>query len=263
MTEHAQLFDEHGLLQLERQRQSPSAVAKFERHLELLRPLPGEEIIDLGCGSGAHCRTIAPRLAPGGRMVGVDVEQDAITVAERLAATTAGGALSFHVADAHQLPFADGSFDAAICLSVLAFCEDPPRVLSEARRVLRVGGRLLVVNSDEDTRIYNSRDRELGRRVLRAIADRARDPWVGRRLAGLLRSAGFTIASEQVLVDVERAFAHDQSGYLHAHALQTHLLGPGGLTLEEYSRWLADLDACHQDGSYCYSVTTFAYVGTR
>jgi arsenite methyltransferase len=250
MTEHAQLFDEHGLLQLERQRQSPSAVAKFERHLELLRPLPGEEIIDLGCGSGAHCRTIAPRVVPGGRVVGVDVEKDAITVAERLAAATASGALSFHV-------------DAAICLSVLAFCQEPLRVLSEARRVLRVGGRLLVVNSDEDTRIYNSRDRELGRRVLRAIADRTRDPWVGRRLAGLLRSAGFTIASEQVLVDVERAFAHDQSGYLHAHALQTHLLGPGGLTLEEYSRWLADLEACHHDGSYCYSVTTFAYVGTR
>jgi arsenite methyltransferase len=263
MTEHAQLFDEHFLIELERQRQSPSALAKFERCLELLQPQPGEEIIDLGCGSGSHCRTISPLVAPGGRVVGVDAERDAISVAEALGAAAHHNALRFQVADAHRLPFADGSFDAAICISVLAFCEDPSRVLSEAHRVLRVGGRLLVVNSDEDTRIYNTTDRELGRRVLRAIADRARDPWVGRRLAGLLLSSGFTIARELVLADVERVFAHDQSGYLHAQTLQTHLLGPGGLTTEEYSRWLADLDACQRAGSYCYSVTTFAYLGMR
>jgi SAM-dependent methyltransferase len=196
-------------------------------------------------------------------VVGVDVEPDAITVAKRLSANGSRGVLAFEVADAHHLPFDDGTFDAAICISVLAFCQDPLRVLAETRRVLRPGGRLLLVNSDEDARIYNGHDRELGRRVMRAIADRACDPWIGRRLAGLLTAARFTIAGEEVLADVERDYGPERSGYLLAHALHAHLLGPGGLTAEEYESWLADLQACHQEGSYCYSVTTFSCLGLR
>jgi arsenite methyltransferase len=263
VTSEALVFDEDLLLAMEQQRQSAAARAKFERHLDLLQPQPGERILDLGCGSGTHCRIIAWLVIPGGRVVGVDAEPDAIAVAERLSSETNHQALTFQVADAHHLPFDDETFDAAICISVLAFCQDPLRVLSEARRVLRPGGRLLLVNSDEDTRIYNSHDRELGRRVTRAIADRARDPWVGRRLAGLLTAAGFTISQEEVLPDVDREFAPGRSGYLVAHALRDHLLGPGGLTVEEYERWLADLDLCQQEGSYCYSVTTFSYLGVR
>jgi ubiquinone/menaquinone biosynthesis C-methylase UbiE len=259
------VFDEDFLQAMEQQRQSGGARAKFERQLGLLRPGPGEGILDLGCGSGAHCRTVASLVAPGGRVVGVDVEADAIAMAEKLSADTddGEGALSFQVADAHDLPFADGTFDAAMCISVLAFCRDPHRVLSEVGRVLRPGGRLLLVNSDEDTRIFNSHDRELGRRVMRAMADRAADPWIGRRLAGLLGAAGFTITEQEVVPDIEREFRPGGSGYFLAHALRDYLTGSGGLTVEEYERWLAELEACQEEGSYCYSALTFSYVGVR
>jgi len=256
-------FDEDFLLAMEQQRQSAASRAKFERHLDLLQPQPGERILDLGCGSGAHCRTLAPLVMPGGQVVGVDVEPDAIDVAERLSADTNDGALTFAVADGHQLPYDNETFHAAICISVLAFCQNPLRVLAEAWRVLRPGGRLLLVNSDEDARIYNCHDRELGRRVMRAIADRAYDPWAGRRLAGLLITAGFTITREDVRADVEREFGPGQSGYHLALALRHHLLGTGRLTVQEYECWLADLEACRQEGSYCYSATTFSYIGTR
>ena len=63
-------FDESFLLALEQQRQSASARARQERYLTMLNPLPGERVLDLGCGSGAFCRMLGPLVAPSGRVIG-------------------------------------------------------------------------------------------------------------------------------------------------------------------------------------------------
>ena len=256
-------FTEPVLLELESQRRSATAVAKRDRLMDLLQPLPGERVLDIGCGGGAFCRQLAPLTAPGGSVVGIDNAPAAVDVAIRLSAPEDRSLLSFTRADGHDLPFADASFDAAVCVSVLSFCQIPGQVLAEARRVLRPGGRLLVVNSDEDTRVYNGRDRELGRRIARAIADRSLDPWLGRRLAPMLTAGGFHLAQEVVLVDLEREYAAETSGYALAHFMRDYLLQTAGISVEDYERWLDDLAACALDGSYCYSVVTYACLATR
>jgi ubiquinone/menaquinone biosynthesis C-methylase UbiE len=256
-------FTEPVLLELESQRRSPASVAKRDRVLKLLQPMPGERILDIGCGGGAFCREVAPLVAPGGSVLGIDVAQAAVDIARRLSALDDRFELTFAEADAHDLPFGDATFDAAVCMSVLDFCQDPCQVLAEARRVVRPGGRFLVVNSDEDTRIYNGRDRELGRRMARAIADRGNDPWLGRCLAPMLTAAGFHLEQEVVIVDLEREFAAGTSGYALAHLVRDYLLQTAGIPSADYERWLADLAACAVDGSYCYSVVTYACLATR
>jgi ubiquinone/menaquinone biosynthesis C-methylase UbiE len=256
-------FDEALLLAVEEQRRAGAASPKIARYLGLLGAQPGERVLDAGCGGGWLARAVATHVAPDGSVVGVDVSSVAVDLAARLADGAASERLSFERADLHALPFPEVSFDAAACISVLGFCDDPLRALSELRRVLRPGGRLLTASSDEDTRIYNSHDRELGRRVMRAIADRGRDPWLGRRLAHLLEAVGFRIVQEQVHTDVERHFEPGTAGYILAHACREYVLSRGGISAEEYDRWLADLRACEWDGAYCYSVTTYVYVAER
>ena len=255
-------FDEFFLLALEQQRQSASARARQEHYVAMLNPLPGERVLDLGCGSGAFCRMLGPLVAPRGRVIGIDRAQQAIALARRLSPAAQQGVVVYEWADGHHLPFADGSFDAAVCMSVLSFCEDASRVLAELRRVLCPGGRLLVANADEDTRIYTGHDRDLGRRIMLTIADRGHDPWLARRLAYLLRSAGLQLIEEAVVADVERHFTPGSSGYTLAHAFRAYLLN-SGISEQEYQRWLADLRACEWEGSYCYGVTTFAYLAGR
>src|SRR5829696_4557751 len=256
-------FTEQVLLELESQRRSVTSVTKRDRGMGLLQPAPGEHILDIGCGGGAFCRQIAPLVAPGGSVLGIDNAPAAVDIALRLSALEDRSLLTFTQADGHDLPFADASFDAAVCISVLGFCQNPGQVLAEARRVLRPGGRFLVVNSDEDTRVYNGHDQELGRRIARAIADRSFDPWLGRRLAPMLTAAGFQLEQEMALVDLEREYAVETSGYALAHFVRDYLLRTAGIPAEDYERWLADLAARAVDGSYCYSVMTYACLATR
>jgi ubiquinone/menaquinone biosynthesis C-methylase UbiE len=257
------VFDEAVLIAIDEQRQSASAREKCARYLAMLAPRAGERVLDLGCGSGWLCRTLAPLVAPGGQVIGVDLSPDAVILAARLNGGAAAGGAAFEQADGERLPFADGAFDAAACISVLGFCDAPDRVLAELRRVLRPGGRLVAASSDEDSRLYNGHDRDLGRRIMRAIADRGRDPWAGRRLAFLLQSAGFRLVREEVLAEAERHFSPGTSGYAVAHLMRDHLVARGGIAAEEYDRWLADLRSCEWEGSYCYGVTTYACLAER
>jgi ubiquinone/menaquinone biosynthesis C-methylase UbiE len=252
-------FDAAFLVAMNQYRQSEHAQRRFRRYLELLNPLPGQHILDLGCGSGDFCRALVPHVTPGGHITGVDLAPNAIHLSARLAATLDTTLFTFEQGDGHCLCYADGSFDAAVCISVLAFCAEPVRVLAELRRVLRGGGRLLVASADEDTRFYNGQEQALGRRILRAIADRGHDPWTGRRLAAWLRHAGFTIVEELVLAQIEHDFNPGAGGYILAHALHDYLLG-SGISTWEYERWLADLQACAAEGAYGYGVTTFVYL---
>ena len=211
-------FDESLLLALEDQRRAGAGSPKIARYLGLLGAQPGERILDAGCGGGWLARAVADQVAPDGKVVGIDIASTAVDLAIRLSEGIAPGRLTYERADLYALPFANRSFDAAACISVLAFCNDPARALAELRRVLRPNGKLLAASSDEDTRVYNGHDRELGRRIMRAVADRGADPWLGRRLAHLLEAAGFQIVQEQIHTEVERHFQPGAAGYIMAHS---------------------------------------------
>ena len=107
--------------------------------------LRGVRVVDLGCGPGVSTFELARR-SPTATIVGLDVARRMLGQARRRQ-VRAGGAsrISWVRGDVARLPFATGSFDAATGHSFLYLLPDHVAALAEMRRVLRAGGRLVLM----------------------------------------------------------------------------------------------------------------------
>jgi ubiquinone/menaquinone biosynthesis C-methylase UbiE len=103
-----------------------------------------EQVLDLGCGAGHTALAAAPRAA---RVVAVDVTPEMLQVAEGLARQRGITNVEFRHADVATLPFPDASFDVVTSRFSAHHYADPQQALHEAARVLRPGGRVLLVDT--------------------------------------------------------------------------------------------------------------------
>jgi SAM-dependent methyltransferase/DNA-binding transcriptional ArsR family regulator len=113
---------------------------------ELLRRLPADgiaDLLDIGTGTGRILELVAGRV---GRGIGVDLSRDMLIVARANLQGAGIANCQVRQADMYRLPWTEPSFDAVTVHRVLHYAEDPARVIAEAGRVLRPGGRLLVVD---------------------------------------------------------------------------------------------------------------------
>ena len=111
------------------------------RSLERLAPQPGEDVLLCGIGSGLDI----PLLPPGPRYTGIDLTPGMLRRAARRARRRPLD-IQLCEGDVMRLPFPDQHFDAVIMHLILAVVPEPSQALREAARVLRPGGRILVLD---------------------------------------------------------------------------------------------------------------------
>ncbi len=107
----------------------------------------GMHVLDAGCGPGSITLGLAAAVAPG-EVVGIDMQLSRVEQARALAVQRGVSNARFEVANVYELPFPDGSFDAAFVNTVLQHLREPVRALAELRRVLRPGGIAGVCDQD-------------------------------------------------------------------------------------------------------------------
>ena len=104
---------------------------------------PIDRLLDIGAGTGGLLELVAPRV---GHALGVDASRAMLALARARLSRADLAHCGVRLADMYRLPLADGGFDVVVLQMVLHYAEDPAGVIAEAARVLRPGGRLLVID---------------------------------------------------------------------------------------------------------------------
>ena len=167
-----------------------------------------ESLLEIGCGVGAQTKHILEHW-PQLRISSIDKSDSHLGVASKyLEAEIAGDQVHLLRCDAAKLPFSENLFDVVMTIWVLEHVAHPASILSEAKRVLRPGGQLILTEVDNETfgffpeneviegwwAKFNTYQQAAGA-----------DPFVGQRLDVLARACGFSSVSKEVLPIVSSA----------------------------------------------------------
>ena len=124
--------------------EAPHPIITRDRLRSVLRPQPGERLLEIGVGTGYYSLDLAEWVAPGGTLELFDLQQEFLDHVMRAAGESGLTNLVSTQGDATRLPFEDASIDAVVLTAVLGEIPDSGAALREIRRVLRPEGRLVV-----------------------------------------------------------------------------------------------------------------------
>jgi SAM-dependent methyltransferase len=241
---------------------------------ELLGLQPDAAVLEVGCGVGDDARSIAERIAPGGRVVAIDSDPNMVAAARARGAAQAGGAgdemashrVDYLVAQAEALPLDLGSFDAARADRVLQHVDDPDAVLRQIKHVLSPGAVVVLVEPDWKTMaVYpgspegGDDDRTFNMVTERWRRARIRHPLMGRQLRTRLQAAGFTeIHVYPVAYATDRFAVADLVLELSTAVAAARAGDIPQLTGEEASAWLDALGAADAAGQF-YAIVPLVF----
>ncbi len=233
------------------------------RSYELMQIQPDSKILDVGCGPAIDTIPLSQYIGEGGRVVGVDNDLAMIEKANQEAKAHNITQRIQHIeANAHQLPFADGEFDrvhAERLFQVLPKA-DEAAVFGELNRVLRSGGRIVLVDTDWASASVNFSDPELERRLINFFGAKMRpNGFAGRELFGLIKDNGYTDLAVEVIPFITWDFSETPfCDWLPAEALKA-----GVATKEELKNWRGELTEKTAFGAYFSYVNIVIVAATK
>ena len=159
------------------------------RTFEILDVKNGEHMLDVGCGTGSDVFALARMVGSTGRVVGVDSSRAMINEARRRAKGH-NLPVDFYVCDAHRLHFDDNTFDGCHAERTLEYVKNPQQMLSEMTRVLKSGGRMIVIEPDWETLVIDTGSQAVTRMMVNIIRQSVANSGMGHLLPGLFKDLG-------------------------------------------------------------------------
>lgn len=242
---------------------SAAIVFQRARTRAALAARPGERGLDVGCGPAFLACELGREVGPSGRIVGLDESPEMLEAARgRIAREGLGDRVEVREGDAARLAFPAAAFDFVTAAQVYLYVPDVEGALAEAARVLRPGGRLAVADTDWDSCVWLTADRDRHRRVMEARGGQFVQPHLPARLPGLLDRAGLSLVHAEAIPVLELSGGPGtfSGGLIEPTA---DLAVRQGIPRQEAEAWKADLLARVDGGEYFFSLTRYLFVATR
>jgi arsenite methyltransferase len=230
-------FDEEISRKVESLYMTPDVVAQRRQVLKALALREGERVLDIGTGPGLLAYDMAASVSRNGRVCGIDISDDMLIMSRRRCADQPW--TEFKRGDATNLPYPDASFDAAVSTQVYEYVVDTPAALAELYRVVRPGGRAVVMDNDYGSLVIHTEHEARMKRVLSAWDEHFVHAGLPRTLSRQLRDAGFIIRQRDAIPMFNPEYRENTFGKGALAIMATFAVGQG-VSREEADAWLAE-----------------------
>lgn len=254
-------FDADTSRKLEAVYLTPDVVAQRASIMALLSLRAGEKVLDIGCGPGLTTLALAEATGPSGSVLGVDIAEPMLAIARKRCAQLPQ--VNFALTDVTALPYADGSFDVALATQVYEYVEDIDRALTELARVLRPGGRALLVDTDWESAVWASSDNVRMRRVLETWNEHIPHPQLPRDLKRRMEQAGFKTPRVEIVPLMNIAYDPQTYSIGMMDIIGSFVAGRSGLSVEDVQAWKDDARAMGKENRYFFSLNRYVFIAEK
>ena len=228
---------------------SLDSIAQRGEILNQLNLSPGETVVDLGCGLGYLCKSMAEKVGKTGHVTGIDIASDLVDLAT---ARNECRWLSYKVGDAMTLTEMNSTFEVAACVQVLEYLPRVDSAIAELFRVLAPKGRAVIVATDWDAVIWHSDQPTRMKAVMAAWRRHCYDAQLPRTVSRKLRTAGFRIEAVSAFPILNLDFQPGRYSYGLAEVIGDFVLGRQLISTDVHRAWVSDLETLDADGRYFF-----------
>ena len=240
---------------------SPEIVRQRERTLTVISPQTGEQIVDVGCGPGLLAYELAGVIGNEGRVVGIDSSSSMIALAEKRCSALSN--VTFIQCDATDLTVDNESADVVACTQVLLYVDDVEKAIAEFSRVLKPGGRVIVMETDWRSAVLNSDDEVLTEKIIEAWDRAVPSPRLPARLGQLLREAGFSSVQIDAIPIISTSAVMDEYAMSMMTQCAQAARKQGVINKSQGREWISSLQQLGVEDAFFFCVNRFLFSAVK
>lgn len=221
----------------------------------------GSTVLDVGSGPGFLCNDIYDLVKPNGVVYGIDISEPLLDFAKKEFGKKEG--IEFKFGSATKIPFESNKFDVVLTTQVLEYIPDVDVALNEIYRVLKPGGSVVVLDTDWDSIVWHSSDRNEMEKILKAWEEHAAHPLLPRVLISKLKNVGFSLKHKSIIPLYNPKFNEETYSNRLIDLIASFVSTTKKMPDSEIQKWVKDLRNLGKKDQYFFSLNRYLFIGRK